>query len=308
VLLILTNSNDATVDFALPAITARGLDYRRLNTDEYPQRIGIRVTPSTSHVVLSDGELDLNAVGAVWWRRPVPPRINGRDPAVQRWAQAESRAALDGVWPSAEATRWVNHPERNIRGQDKIRGLRLAARVGLLPPEWIVTNTLAASREFAERQPDGVIVKAILAGRVDDRRSLWTTRIEGLSTLEVIGPEPCFLQRLIDKRHDVRVTIIGERVLPVKIDASRDPDGRVDWRRAQSSNVDYEPVSIPSTVERGCREMMRELGLRFAALDFAVDQAGEHHFLEINPNGQWAWIERETGLPLAEHLAELLDA
>jgi hypothetical protein len=308
VLLIVTNSDDATVDFALPAIVARGLEHRRLNTDEYPGQVGIFAGPTTSRLALHGGQVDLEGLSAIWWRRPTPPRIDGREPAVTRWAESEARAALDGLWPAANTTRWVNHPEHNGRGQDKIRSLRLAARVGLRSPEWIVTNEPKAGKEFAEGQPDGIIAKAIVAGRIDDRRTLWSTRIEDLSALEAIGPEPCFLQRLVAKRHDVRVTVIGEQVFPVRIDASHDPDGAVDWRRAEPANVIYEPSSIAPGIEQGCLRMMRELGLQFATFDFAVDQASEHHYLEINPNGQWAWIERETGLPLAEHLAELLDA
>jgi glutathione synthase/RimK-type ligase-like ATP-grasp enzyme len=308
VLLIVTNSNDATVDFALPAIAARGIEHRRLNTDEYPGQVGIFAGSTTSRLALQDGPVDLEALSAIWWRRPTPPRIDGREPAVARWAESEARAALDGLWPAAETTRWVNHPERNRRGQDKIRSLRLAARLGLRSPEWIVTNEPTAAKKFADEHPGGIIAKAIVAGRIDDCRTLWSTAIEDLSALEAIGPEPSFLQRLVAKRHDVRVTVIGEHAFPVRIDASHDPDGAVDWRRSEPTNVIYQPSSITPTIEHGCLQMMRELGLQFATFDFAVDHASEYHYLEINPNGQWAWIERETGLPLAEHLAALLDA
>jgi hypothetical protein len=52
---------------------------------------------------------------------------------------------------------------------------------------------------------------------------------------------------------------------------------------------------------------MCSLELTFGALDFAVDAAGSWWFYEINPNGQWLWIERQTGLPIAASLAELLE-
>ncbi|MDP9794725.1 D-alanine-D-alanine ligase-like ATP-grasp enzyme [Catenuloplanes nepalensis] len=47
--------------------------------------------------------------------------------------------------------------------------------------------------------------------------------------------------------------------------------------------------------------------LRFAALDFIVTPDGDHVFLEANPNGQWAWIEDETGLPIAAAVADALE-
>src|SRR6266851_4864116 len=42
------------------------------------------------------------------------------------------------------------------------------------------------------------------------------------------------------------------------------------------------------------------------ALDFLVTPEGKWVFLEINPNGQWAWIEEETGLPIAAAIADAL--
>jgi hypothetical protein len=45
--------------------------------------------------------------------------------------------------------------------------------------------------------------------------------------------------------------------------------------------------------------------LLYGAFDFAV--AGEDwYFLECNANGQYGWIEAETGLPMTASLAELL--
>jgi hypothetical protein len=33
---------------------------------------------------------------------------------------------------------------------------------------------------------------------------------------------------------------------------------------------------------------------------------GHYVFLEINPNGQWLWVQEATGLPIAESMANLL--
>ena len=52
---------------------------------------------------------------------------------------------------------------------------------------------------------------------------------------------------------------------------------------------------------------MTLLGLRFGAFDFLVCPDG-WVFLEVNPNGQWAWIETATGLPIASTIADALTA
>jgi len=63
---------------------------------------------------------------------------------------------------------------------------------------------------------------------------------------------------------------------------------------------------VPASVRAGVCRMMSALGLRFAAADFAVTPSGEWYFLDLNPNGQWAWIEHETGLPICAAIADAL--
>jgi D-alanine-D-alanine ligase-like ATP-grasp enzyme len=40
---------------------------------------------------------------------------------------------------------------------------------------------------------------------------------------------------------------------------------------------------------------MRELGLRFGRIDLLANDLnlGKFWFLEVNPNGQWAWLDLE---------------
>jgi hypothetical protein len=43
-------------------------------------------------------------------------------------------------------------------------------------------------------------------------------------------------------------------------------------------------------------------------VDLARRPDGSYTFFELNPNGQWAWIEQRTSVPLRAHLADLLTA
>jgi glutathione synthase/RimK-type ligase-like ATP-grasp enzyme len=46
--------------------------------------------------------------------------------------------------------------------------------------------------------------------------------------------------------------------------------------------------------------------LRFGAIDMIVTPEGRYVFLEINPNGQWRWIEDASGLPISDALCDAL--
>jgi glutathione synthase/RimK-type ligase-like ATP-grasp enzyme len=65
---------------------------------------------------------------------------------------------------------------------------------------------------------------------------------------------------------------------------------------------------LPETVVAACIEVTAALGLRFSAIDLIQDRDGAYWFLEANPNGQWAWIENRTGLPIARAIVDELQA
>ena len=79
----------------------------------------------------------------------------------------------------------------------------------------------------------------------------------------------------------------------------------LDWRSDYDAPT-YEVVEVPPDVECGVKELMLSLRLRFGAFDFLVTPEGRWVFLEVNPNGQWAWIEQMTGMPIASALADAL--
>jgi D-alanine-D-alanine ligase-like ATP-grasp enzyme len=54
-------------------------------------------------------------------------------------------------------------------------------------------------------------------------------------------------------------------------------------------------------------ELMRIFGLQYGAVDFRVTPEGEHVFLEVNPAGEFLFISRRTGQPIAEAVAAALE-
>jgi glutathione synthase/RimK-type ligase-like ATP-grasp enzyme len=46
--------------------------------------------------------------------------------------------------------------------------------------------------------------------------------------------------------------------------------------------------------------------LNFGCFDFIVTSNNDYIFLECNPNGQWLWIELETGYEISKIIAENL--
>jgi len=52
--------------------------------------------------------------------------------------------------------------------------------------------------------------------------------------------------------------------------------------------------------------LLEKFQLNFGAIDMVLTPNDEYVFLELNPNGQWLWLEHLTGLPISEEMAKLL--
>ena len=55
-----------------------------------------------------------------------------------------------------------------------------------------------------------------------------------------------------------------------------------------------------------CIKIVKSFELRYSSIDLNKDLTGKYYFLELNPNGQWTWIEQLTGHPIRDSIIEEL--
>ena len=92
----------------------------------------------------------------------------------------------------------------------------------------------------------------------------------------------------------------------MSIDSQSKEETATDWRKGSYTDLRHQVVSLPGDVEAACVKLVKNLGLRFGAIDLVLDRKGRFWFLECNPNGQWAWIENRTGLPISAAIVDEL--
>ncbi len=122
---------------------------------------------------------------------------------------------------------------------------------------------------------------------------------------EVLRQTPGIFQELVPKAYELRITVIGRRVLASKVLSQQTEKGKVDWRRS-SDELQFEPTHLPPEVELRCIALLDELGLVFGCFDFIVTPEHDYVFLEVNEMGQFLFIERCCGLPLLDAFSEFL--
>jgi len=126
-----------------------------------------------------------------------------------------------------------------------------------------------------------------------------------LADMEKYDVTPCIFQQEIKKKLELRVTVIGKEVFCAQVDSQKSMESRTDWRREKNK---FESFNLPIDVAEMCVSLVEKLGLRFGAIDLILTPDDSFVFLEINPNGQWVWIETETGLKISEALINELTA
>jgi hypothetical protein len=308
--LIVTNERDVGADFLVRELDSRGVRVVRLNSERAPEwKLSLEPTAGW-RIARGARTLASEECVGVWWRRPETPPLTVDVGAAAEAVSEQWRAFLMALATIAGPV-WVSDPSRIRSAENKALQLRMARDSGLAVPSSIWTNDVDAARSFIDACDGVAVVKSIT--------SAWWEEPEGASFVyaSLIVPEdlpsaarlaqaPVGFQQPIVSKRDVRVTVVEDVVLgAIREPPSEDAQEPIDWRHApQRPWLRYE---LPANLVGECRDLVLAAGLRFGALDFALDQHGKHWFLELNPNGEWGWLQR-IGLPIAEALADTLTA
>jgi hypothetical protein len=308
---VLTNSQDATADFLGRKLDAQGVAYARLNTDRFIHDALLTATEADACLYLNGDRFTPESFSHVWQRHPEKLNLGpNSDEAKTVHIGQEWSAALQGWLARIPIERWINHPANNAAASYKVEQLWRARRFGLNVPPTLVTQSRDEARKFYEDRRKTVIVKPVHGGYVERNSGhadtvVYTHAIDPSEILLFPSGKACpaLLQERVKKRCDVRITLVDQHLHAVALTA-KDAAGeqRLDIRRNQMSDVSYAAISVPADVGTALRRYVASYGLRFAALDMAIDDAGQWVFFELNPNGQWAWLDQSGASDIAGSL------
>ncbi|MGH9524289.1 MAG: hypothetical protein ACRD3E_17330, partial [Terriglobales bacterium] len=191
--------------------------------------------------------------------------------------------------------------------------LAVAAGLGFTIPRTVVTNQPSRAIEFYNENGGHIVSKNAEGLRVErngETRRVFTypVRRRDLANYQAVCQAPVVFQERIPKKIELRVTVVGRKVFAAGIASQNARQLQHDWRHYHDFGGDqyYSVYDLPPKIEQLCVRVVEELGLCCGALDLIVTPDNEYVFLEINPNGQWAWIEDFTGMPIADAICDLL--
>jgi glutathione synthase/RimK-type ligase-like ATP-grasp enzyme len=99
---------------------------------------------------------------------------------------------------------------------------------------------------------------------------------------------PLLAQSALEQKCDIRVTIIGDVIFATRI-LSRGSGIEGDWRVVPRDDLTYEDIILDRQTAAYCFDLVRYLGLSFAAIDL-IETPEAIYFIEVNPTGEWGWL------------------
>jgi len=317
--LIITHSDDNdSIARVVEAIARKGGCAIRFNTDRYPTDVLLTAYYGQSgdeHLTLTneEGEFDLREVDSIWHRRLyIGARLPaGLDKQLRQASVGEASAAAHGMLASLKAFR-MDHLHHIRRAENKQLQLQVARELGLDIPRTLTTNDPAAVRAFAKSCESGTVTKMLSSFAIYEEGKelvVFTNAVkpEDLEDLSGLKLCPATFQELIPKSLEIRATVVGQRVMSASIDSQVSAVATHDWRRDGLRMVqDWQPYQLPLEVEKKLLRVMDYFSLNYGAMDIIVTPDKKHVFLELNPCGEFFWLERSPGLPISDAIADVL--
>lgn len=310
-ILIITRRDDFTADFMIQRLIEREIEYHRFDVDFYLRDVAVeaefRNGKLIGEITTPQGAASFDSIKSVWYRRAMNPDLAHlkMSPGDHHFARQEAAHFLQGTLGSLPA-KWVNRWCDVTRWERKLSQLRLAVSCGLGIPHTLVSTDIDHLRNFvSQRQTVGKTLSWGVVATEAGFESVYTHSI-GVDDLGQQGQAdlcPTLLQEQVAKTGDVRLTVIGDRCFAAYLES--DTDDGIDWRRP-GTPVRYAEIDVPERIHEGIRQFMERTGLVYGAFDFAIAEEGGWVFLEVNPAGEFGWIEKELGWPLRDALIDEL--
>ena len=313
-ILVVSYPEEDHTDAVVRRLEGAGRDVVRIDLADFPARAPVALAwqnggGESFEIETPRGPVDVARARVVWWRR-----VRGFDvaasittPQARVFAESETGQAINGMLDALSCP-WVNPRQADAAAHHKPYQWSVARALGLRLPQTLVTTKPEAAREFIGRIGVGkTVFKAFLAS-IEDWRETRLVERDDLDKLELVRYAPVIFQEYVEGV-DLRITVVGSDIFAAEIDA-RKTSYPVDMRMSIGEGT-FRPVELPPAVARAVRRLQRRLNLDYGAIDMRRTDAGEHVFLEVNPAGQWMFVEQRTGLPIsaamASHLGALAD-
>ncbi|MCY7296342.1 hypothetical protein [Alteromonas sp. a30] len=289
--LLVSSIYDFSTDLVVQELEKRQVSYFRLNKEEFENyRLTIDIHEKALEIIANDIVYEItSSVKSIYFRQPV--FLRNTPSSGLEISEQLSRSQWMGFLRSLvifDKAGWINRPEAAYLAETKAYQLVVANDIGFKIPKTLIGNNANRFQCFENK----VIIKSldtILLREADECLFTYST-IKCSEDLhdENVSAAPLTVQNYVTSKIDIRVTIIGNKLIAVKI-TSGGKGIEEDWRTTDRSKIEYNEIQLPTDIEDKCFELLDRLNLNFGAIDLLLSN-GKYTFIEVNPTGEWGWL------------------
>lgn len=289
-------------------LEATGVSYLRLNRQALPDhRVAVDPLAPTMTVRGPVGQHVVSRPRSVWYRAPVFDRnAPGVPLSVDEQLDRTQWLAFLRSLAVFKDARWMNDPSATYLAESKPYQLAVANELGFNVPRTLVTNDV---QSIEASFPADLVIKSldsVLLHEAEHSLFTYTTILDrNCLSDNNVGSVPAIAQQALKDKVDMRITVVGDDVFAVRIlKDGRGIEG--DWRVTPKDQLSYDSFQLSLADEDRCRELVRRMGLAFAAIDLVENDEGLF-YIEMNPTGEWSWLvadDRPIDATIASWLAE----
>lgn len=318
-ILIITHTGDNfSIEKVTEYIDKNGFEIIRFNVDLYPLHNKLSTTFEDGEWITvletEDKKHRLDDISAVWYRRAYNIGKGVKDEMDAKFfgaAMGEIRNTLFGFLESVDAYS-LGKPSIYRRLDSKEEQLKIADKLGLKIPATAVTNSPDEARRFIIKHGD-VVAKmqtgfAIYEDGVENVVFTNVVNEDKLEELDTLLYCPMQFQKKIEKKKELRITVVGRDVYAFEIDSQQSEAAKTDWRKDGINLIDkWIPTELPQDIEAKILEFLDVYHVDYGAIDMIVSPEDEYYFIEINAAGEFFWLDNLTeDNRISKSIADLL--
>lgn len=295
--LIITSSIDSTVDYILNKYDGIA-EFYRFDVDVFSKYEVVLGGTRQWVISCSEWSLEKKELYSIYYRKPRLPELDKYNLDYQGMIAKDIISLINGIVDDFHG-KVLTKPYILRKTENKAFQLLYAQKKGLLIPESFVGNSNKRSSNFLDKKS---IIKPLTTGKIKSGDGVELYQTSYFTMLdEDISLTPIYLQEYINKLYEVRMTYIDGCFFTVRIDS----EDKLDWRRNYRT-LQYKIIDCPLEIIGQCTRLLKDFRLYYGAFDFIVDENNQWVFLEVNPNGQWLWLEHELQIPISKKIVKYL--
>lgn len=293
--LIVTNSKDATVDIIVSVLGSDNIF--RLNYDQWDtynfelNSLGFKISNkyhSISNLTIAKG----------YWRKPFAFPFTKEFPDnLKQYYTEELKYILNELFAYCKLQKkaiLVN--PSTFHNYGKVHQKMLATKYFLVPDFQIFWNKLPKFKT-------NFTVAKTLSSSMIGNKFMYTTKVDTAS-LDITLP--WFIENGINAQKDLTIVFVAGNCFAYTLKKDNNTEA-IDWRiNIGSQQQDWEPCKLSKKFNDKVKLFMKELNLKFGRLDFLISD-NKYYFLEVNLNGQWAWLDINNSNGLLENICSIIN-